>query len=268
MAVLPPPPQEHPAEDEREDGRFDVVFQLRRNDMLRGVLNAMNKDMARLEANQMLLPYGMDLDLESPEERYPDGGWRVMLEWTREGGKAGLAGKRLQGSNRSQGWLRAGPEHGAHLALPLLMHQRALFLLPASEQTKRRGEGTWLKRGLLSPDLSPPSTALSPSEPESPPALRLSQILSHTDLFSILKPRAIHSMPSLSKLPTICMDTVRPYASATEVRGVGLGSLGLPPPTRWTKLFDPHLRLSKDLLTCSSGRPKTSELFIIININY
>nr|XP_028570387.1 cilia- and flagella-associated protein 157 isoform X1 [Podarcis muralis] len=40
--------------DEDEDGHFDVMFHLRRNDVLQATLNLLNRSIARIEANQLL----------------------------------------------------------------------------------------------------------------------------------------------------------------------------------------------------------------------
>ncbi|KAM6430835.1 cilia- and flagella-associated protein 157 [Liasis olivaceus] len=53
---------ERPLEDE-EDGDFDVVFQLRRNDALHGILNLLHRSIARLEAHHALHPVQIESKL-------------------------------------------------------------------------------------------------------------------------------------------------------------------------------------------------------------
>ncbi|XP_063000660.1 cilia- and flagella-associated protein 157 [Elgaria multicarinata webbii] len=48
---------DRPLDEEEEDGDFDVIFQLRRKDALQGLLNLLNRSIARIEANEALRPF-------------------------------------------------------------------------------------------------------------------------------------------------------------------------------------------------------------------
>ncbi|XP_061460463.1 cilia- and flagella-associated protein 157 isoform X2 [Rhineura floridana] len=109
--------------DEDEDGHFDVMFHLRRNDALQGTLNLLNRSIARIEANQILQAVTVDTKVGKPTN--------------------------MEGS--------------------------------------------------LSTDVH----------------LMASRFMSHIDV-KMLGPHPVHSMPSLSKISRTRVDTLRPYASATE----------------------------------------------------
>ncbi|XP_062815949.1 cilia- and flagella-associated protein 157 isoform X1 [Anolis carolinensis] len=111
--------------DEDEDGGLDVVFQVRRNDALQGLLKLLNRSIARIEAKEMLRPLS--------EESKP------------------------------------------------------VRLSVAMDDSSRNG---W--------------------------HLKAAHLMSHYDVSRIPKPRPTHSMPSMSTIVRNQVDTIRPYASATE----------------------------------------------------